>query len=240
MFDPGDAGEANSPGIAHRTQCSRILTLLLCGLALLTAPGAHAADLAVQTALDAQARRIIDEADITYKTTFIWDCKATIWEQILDRPLLMGALWTAYGFAPAYQVSARGDTLHVDDPTGLVGDALLFRRRWGERAYLIHGKLDHWAVPFFNQGTAVIVLKSRPEGDQIVGDIRVYVRANSTLGNIVLKVGRKLLYDHVDNRVTLNLQDARRIVETIDADPTQIAARLRGLEAKQFRSAFMD
>ena len=215
------------------------LALWICCLGLLTAPTIHATDLAVQTALDAQARKIIDKADITYRASFTWDCTASVWERILDRPLLMAALWTAYGFAPAYQVSARGDTLHVDDPTGLTGDALLFRRRWGERAYLIHGKLDHWAVPFFNKGTAVIVLKSRPEGDRITGDLRVYMRAGSTLGNLVLKVAKKLLYNHVDNRVTLNLQDTRKIVEAIDADPAQVAALLRGTQAKQFRRTFM-
>lgn len=187
----------------------------------------------------AQAQQVTGNPDITYHTSFVWQCSEATWERILDEPLLMGRLWEAYGYAPAYKFSARGDTLHVDDPTGLKGDVLLVSRAPGARTYVVLGQLDHWAVPFFNEGIAVFVLTSQPAEDQICGDLKVYVRASSTVGNLLLQLGRPLLAKHIDNRITLNLQDGRRIVERIAADPAQVAALLRGPEAERFKAAFL-
>ena len=58
---------------------------------------------------------------------------------ILSNPLLMGELWKTYGFAPAYDITVRGDTLRVEDPTGLIGDAFRFHRGTGEVSYLVDG-----------------------------------------------------------------------------------------------------
>ena len=214
-----------------RRPFGRLVWLFGC-LALGYASVVQAADPAVQ------ARKVIDQADMSYSISFTWDCSAATWESILDQPLLMAALWAEYGFAPAYRVSAREDLIHVDDPTGIVGDALLFHRATGERSYWVQGKLDHWAAPFFNEGMAVFVLTSTVVNGQVIGNLQVYIRAQGAVGSVVLTLARSLLAQRVDNRVTLNLEDARTIVEAIDADPLQVAARLRGAEADRFRRIF--
>lgn len=208
---------------------SGLFGALLLGMAIGSVAGADPA---------AEAQAVVADPDYVYSTAFTWACPPDLWEKVLDEPLLMGRLWEAYGYAPAYRFSARGEVIHVDDPTGLQGDAVLVSRGPGSRTYLVQGKVDHWAVPFFNEGLAVFVLSSRPAGDQVVVDLKVHVSAGSTVGSLVLAVGRPLLARHIDNRVTLNLQDGRRIVETLAARPQEAAGLLGGEDGARFRAKF--
>jgi len=64
------------------------------------------------------------------------------------------------------------------------------------------------------------------------------VRAGSAVGSLVLQAAKPLLAEHVDNRVTLNLQDARRIVEDIDTSPVRVASHLSGQALQQFETTF--
>lgn|GEM_PF-2502877 len=187
-----------------------------------------------------RAGQLVDEADVTYVTRFTWSCSPSTWDRILSNPLLMGALWKAYGFAPAYDITARGDTLHVEDPTGLIGDAFRLHRNTGEVAYLVDGRLNHWAVPFFNEASAVFILKSHFAQGKVVANLQVYLRAGSTVGSLVLQAAKPLLAKHVDNRVTLNLQDVRKIVEEIDTSPARVASRLSGKSLEQFKHIFQE
>ena len=134
----------------------------------------------------ALVEEIVRDSDFTYETSFEWRCAPDTWEQLVNNPQLMGALWQAYGYAPSYQVSTHRDTLHIDDPTGLEGDAVLVSQTAEERTYLVLGRLNHWAVPFFNQGSAVFVLRSRAEDQRVQGHLTVYIKATSKLGNAVL------------------------------------------------------
>ena len=43
-----------------------------------------------------------------------------------------------------------------------------------------------------------------------------------------VQAAKPLLVKHVDNRVTLNLQDVRKIVEELDTSPDRVASRLSG------------
>ena len=187
----------------------------------------------------AQVQQVVSESDFTYVTSFTWHCSQKTWKQLIDHPLLMAQLWQAYGYAPPYRVSSRSDTIHVDDPTGLVGKVLTVGKTATKQTYLVLGKLDHWAVPFFNQGTAVFELHSRFEKKKISGDLTVYIKANSTIAGMVLEAGKPLLSSHVDNRISLNLQDLRRIVEAIETQPEAVAAKLSGEAGAQFAQLFL-
>ena len=187
-----------------------------------------------------RARQLIDEADVTYATRFTWSCSAPTWDRILSNPLLMGKLWKAYGFAPDYDITSRGDTLHVEDPTGLIGDAFCLHRGAGEVAYLVDGRLNHWAIPFFDEASAVFLLKGDFAQGKIVANLQIYMRAGSTVGSLVLQAAKPLLVKHVDNRVTLNLQDLRKIVEEIDTSPDKIASRLGGAYLQHFEHVFQE
>lgn len=197
---------------------------------LLTAWAAWAQDPA------AQAEEVLANEDLSYTTAWTAPCGQRTWDSLLSEPLLMGKLWEVYGYAPAYRTSALGDTILVLDPTGLEGKAVKVRQGEGELVYLVYGKLDHWAVPFFNRGLAVIVLRSQAEGGQMDCQVEVHIRAESTLSSLVLQAGRSLVMEHVRNRVTLNLADAAHIFAEVQNTPEAVRAKLRGEELQWFES----
>jgi hypothetical protein len=211
----------------RRTGRGRLLWLVL-----LTAGAAYGADPA------AQARSVVADPDLVYHARFNWRCPAPVWERVLDEPLLMGRLWEASGYGPAYRFSQRGNVLHVDDPTGMQGDAVLVSRAPGSCTYLVAGKVDHWAVPFFNEGLAVFVVTSRGDATQISGELNVYVSAASMAASAVLALGQSLLEGHIDNRVRLNLADGGALVAKVASHPEQAAALLSPEDAARFRARF--
>lgn len=185
----------------------------------------------------AVANEVLANADLSYTTTWAVPCSQRTWDRLLAEPLLMGKLWEAYGFAPAYRTSTLGDTLLVADPTGLEGKAVKVSQGEGELVYLVYGKLDHWAVPFFNRGLAVIVLKSQPKEGQMDCQVEVHIRAESTLSSLVLQAGSSLVMEHVQNRVTLNLADAATIFAAVHQDPGAVREKLSGEEQRWFDAA---
>src|ERR1700694_3594316 len=94
------------------------------------------------------AETVVASPDITYQIPFVINCSEATWRKVLDNPWLMGQLWNVYGYSPAYKVSTAGDGLHIDDPTGLVGDLWLVRNGLDERRYFATGRLNFRAVPF--------------------------------------------------------------------------------------------
>jgi len=187
--------------------------------------------------LAARVRTVVEEADVVYDTGFEVPCSVGVWEEMVARPVLLGALWSAYGYAPAYRVEMRGDTIHVEDPTGLVGDVVGIQTRDGERTYLVEGQVNHWAVPFFNRGSAVFVLKTTVTAGEVAARLAVYVRAESAIGSLVVKLGRPLLMKHVVNRIDLNLRDACGILAAVEGDPDHVVSLLDPHAAGELRAA---
>lgn len=189
-----------------------------------------------------RAREVVDRADVTYTTRFTWECSARTFERAVDDPVLMSALWQAYGFAPAYQITGGRDSLHVVDPTGLLGDALLYERGAGYVRYVVPGKLNHWAVPVLNTGTAVFDLSWNPAAgtNGLSAQLDVHVRAGSGLASMMLRLVRPLLARHVDNRVSLNLLDVQTIMAAVERDPEGVAQRLEDGWRTRFEAVFLD
>jgi hypothetical protein len=186
----------------------------------------------------ALAGEIIQAPDLSYTTAFAIECSERTWNRLADDPVLAGQLWLAYGYAPAYRVTMRADTMHVEDPTGLLGDAVRIGQELGDRTYLVYGKLNHWAVPFFNEGIAVIAVRSHSADGRLRGTVEVSLRGQTTVASLVLRAGRSLLMEHVANRADLNLQDAARICAAIEQAPEQVMAQLDGEAAARFKAAF--
>ena len=206
------------------------------GLAIVLAPTlAVPAKADVSEGAAEMAAEIIGDADAAYKTTFVMQCSESTWKQLVDRPALLGRLWNVYGFMPTYQVEMRHDTVHVEDSTGLVGDAVTAEPGAGRRQYLINGELDHWAVPFFNEGTAVLTLDVLVKGEGVAGTAAVHLRANSGIGRVVLRAARPLLVKHVANRLDLNLQDAAKIFAAVEEDSEAVADLLGGRAGEELR-----
>lgn len=229
VFAYGDPSPSDRGQRSRWASASRLVLVTVAILA--TSTGAD---------LPADVQALTERPDVSYSASFTWRCSPETWERILDQPLLMGQLWEAYRFLPAYRFSVRGDTLHVVDPTGLVGDVLLLNRSPGVRTWLVLGKLDHWAVPVLNEGKALFVLTSRPAPEGIAAELQVKVKAGSALGHLVLRLARPLLARHVENRLDRNLRDGRRLVETVESTPDSALRLLRGEDARRFREVFLD
>jgi hypothetical protein len=181
-------------------------------------------------------KAVIADADITYRTTFRLPCTDATWQVMAADPLLFADLWNAYGYGPAYSVRAEGAVLHVSDPTGLAGKVAIVEASPRRRRYLVEGEVDHWAVPFMNEGTAVFVLDTVVDAEGVAGELIVSVQAGSAIAGFVLRLTRSVLLAHVANRIELNLQDASTLLQLIERQPEMVQrkvspalwARLRG------------
>ncbi len=220
------------PPTAGGGRVRRVLLACVVAASLGPRPSLAAEDLA------SLARQVEAHPDVTYRAAFTWPCRWVTWERMLAEPVLMGRLWRALGYEPAYDFSARGDTLHVVDPTGLVGDALPVMTAPGACTWWVDGRLNHWAVPVLNSGQAVFVVRSRQVDGGVAVDLVVTVRAGSPLGNAVLRLARPLLAGHVQRRIDRNLRDGRRIAELVETAPDSALRLLDGGDAERFRRAF--
>lgn len=185
------------------------------------------------------AESVAASPDLTYQIPFTINCSEAIWRKVLDNPWLMGQLWNVYGYSPAYKVSTAGDGLHIDDPTGLVGDLWLVRNGLDERRYFATGQLNFRAVPFFNSGQAVTIVRSLAAAQQIRGNLQLYIRADRAVGRAVVWAGRSLVQGKVEARVRSNLHDAVRLVEQIASSPDVVLRQLQGPAAETFRAVFV-
>ncbi|MBT5875281.1 MAG: hypothetical protein HOH43_17815 [Candidatus Latescibacteria bacterium] len=167
---------------------------------------------------------VVDEADLTYRTTFDLPCSLSTWQALVEDPVLFADLWNAYGFGPAYQVSLHGEKIRVFDPTGLVGDVSMLRADPGHRRYLVRGRLDHWAVPFLNDGLAVFELETRSTETGMAGGLVVHIQAGNSdtlvllerVAGFVVDHLRPALLSHMANRIELNLRDAGLMLVAIE------------------------
>ena len=185
------------------------------------------------------ADAVVASPDVTYQASFAINCSEATWRKVLDNPWLMGQLWNIYGYAPAYKVGPAGDGLHIEDPTGLVGELWLVRNQPHERRYLASGKISYRAVPFFNSGQAVTIVRSQVAGQQIRGTLQLYIRGDRAISRAVLWAGKPVLQGRVENRVQRNLQDGVRLVEQIASSPDAVLRQLQGPAAETFRAVFL-
>lgn len=176
----------------------------------------------------ATVERVRHEAAITFSKEYQIKCPLAVVEKALDHPALMGALWDVYGYAPAYKITGleQPGAVHIDDPTGIVGELWPYKRDGPRRIYIAQGKLDHWAVPSFNGGLAVFELETTGKGDFTAIKVKVFIEPESGFAGALLSVLEPLVIKHVDNRVTLNLEDAAKIMEAISQEPEAVADRL--------------
>jgi hypothetical protein len=179
----------------------------------------------------AALQAVIDDADITYRTTFHLPCSDATWQALVDDPVLFADLWNVYGYGPAYTVRATGPALHVSDPTGLAGEVTIVEASAQRRRYLVAGRVDHWAVPFMNEGDAAFVLDTAvgdtgASASTVTGELTVYVQAGNSFAGLIMRLGRSVLLDHVANRVELNLRDASKLLQRIENHPERVRRKV--------------
>jgi hypothetical protein len=206
---------------------------------VLSAALAAGAAAAVPPNRASMAETLVASPDLTYQIPFVINCSEATWRKVLDNPWLMGQLWNVYGYAPPYKVGTAGDGLHIDDPTGLVGDLWLVRNGLAERRYFATGRLNFRAVPFFNSGQAVTIVRSQAAGPQIRGTLQLYIRADRAVSRAVVWAGKSLVQTKVEARVRSNVYDGVRLVEQIASAPDAVLRQLQGPAAETFRTVFL-
>ena len=187
-----------------------------------------------------RANGIRENATITYTGHYEVACPLPVVKAALKKPLMMGALWTAYRYSPAYEVSALdGPTAaHVKDPTGLVGDVWFVQDEGRRLVYLAEGTLDHWAVPVLNEGTTVFDVDLAPTGAGTQMTVTVSMLPESRIARAVLWTLTPIVKARIESRVSNNFRDAARILETIATTPDEVAQRLTGNMRREFEQAF--
>lgn len=188
----------------------------------------------------AAVAQVRQDAAITFVGDYLVRCPQELVQKALDHPVLMGALWANYRYAPKYEVSglAEPGALHVVDPTGIVGDLWPVRRKGHSRVYLAAGKIDHWAVPALNGGRAVFAMETVAQDSLTRVKVEVFLEPDSDLASALLWMLQPLAVKHIDNRITLNFKDTARILETIHRRPERVRARLKGELLQQFEHVF--
>ena len=184
--------------------------------------------------------KVREGATASYERDLRIACPVDIVEKALDHPAVMGAVWKVFGFTPEYRVSAleRASDLHVEDPTGIVGDGWLVATGPGRRVFLGQGKIDHWAVPMLNEGSIVIEVEFEARGASTQISVAVFVRPESWIAGAVVGAFSGVVEQHVGLRVTANAIDVRTILEAITGDPEGVASRLDGSSRADFETVF--
>lgn len=187
----------------------------------------------------ALAEAVVAAADLSYQASFAINCGEATWRKVLDNPWLMGQIWNVYSHAPAYAVRTTKDGLHVDDPTGLSSDLWVIKNEIRERRYFALGRLTYRAVPFFNSGQAVTIVRSEAVGQQIRGTMHVYIRADRAVSRTALWAAHRLVLRKVEARVQSNLWAGVQLVEQIASSPDAVLKQLQGPAAETFRTVFL-
>jgi hypothetical protein len=188
----------------------------------------------------ATAAQVRKDAAITFTGNYAVNCPRELVQKALDHPALLGALWASYGYAPTYKVTELEESgaVHVVDPTGIVGDLWRLERKGHSRVYLAEGKIDHWAVPALNGGRAVFEVETVARDSLTQVKVKVFLEADSGIASAVLWVLEPIAIKHIDNRISLNFEDAARIMETIHRRPERVSARLKGELLREFERVF--
>jgi len=211
---------------------SRVFLTIFCTLILIPLALAGAAD------LSPEIQTLLNSPDITYAGVYDFACRPAVLDSLLRHPILLGRLWAAYGFAPAYRVRPQGEGLHVEDPTGIVGEIRLAQRidnpmqqagsRW---VYLGDGRLNHRLVPAF-RGRMALVITTTSKGAGVSARVEVFLRTESrTLGLLTWTLS-PLVRGRIENRATFNARDLSVILKDVSDAPQQAASRLSEEDAK--------
>ncbi|MSS70746.1 MAG: hypothetical protein EXS64_04570 [Candidatus Latescibacteria bacterium] len=197
---------------------SRIFQTILFTLLLLPA-------LAGAAGLSPEAQTLLNSPDIAFSNTYHFACRPTVLDSLLSHPVLLGRLWAAYGFAPAYRVRTQGSGLHVEDPTGIVGEMRLANQAGNRWVYLGDGQLNHRLVPAFG-GKMALIITTMPGGGGVDARVEAFIRTESrTLGFLTWTLS-PLVRGRIENRAALNARDMSVILKDVSSAPQQTASRL--------------
>ena len=165
----------------------------------------------------------IDNAFLTYKTSFTVNTSLELWNRILDNPHLMGKLWDIYNFSPPYKVSIKDSSYHIIDPTGIEGDFYEIESGKNKRVFLAEGRMKKWFIPVSLRGKALFVLHYTYSQSLVSVKLHIYGEGSkSLLENLALKALSPILHISINRRVKHNVSDLKILISDITNDPDKI------------------
>jgi hypothetical protein len=198
-------------------------SLLVFGLILISSEG-------IGQDLHSQVQLLMQSPDVTVSGSYSLATRFEILEKLLGAPILLSRLWDAYQFSPSYRISLQGTNIHVEDPTGIIGDLSLVEQSGNRRVYLGAGALNHSLVPAF-RGKMALVLTTEPKGTSLNARIDVYVRADSRMLGFMAWTMGPLVKPRVENRMNMNVVDVGTIVKDLTTQPQKAVALLKKEDA---------
>jgi hypothetical protein len=172
-----------------------------------------------------EVRALLKTPDVYFSGTYELPVQAKSVEKLLSSPLLLAKLWEAYGFSPQYKARNAGNSVHVDDPTGIAGDITLVEQSPNRYVFLGVGNLNHKLVPAFG-GKMAVVLTIGPATAGAAVRLDLYIRADNRAVGMLAWGFSPLMRSRVENRVSLNVLDLTTIMEDLSTSLPQTAARL--------------
>ena len=181
------------------------------------------------------------DASVTYRETHVLHAPPSVVTWLLENPLIIGKLWRIYGYAPKYNVKPASppDICQVEDPTGIKGNIQRLEQHQTNPIYWAKGEITHWAAPILNEGERLFDVELKPSSasnTQLI--LSVYIHSKSKIAESALWLLSPVLKSHIDNRITLNLQDLNRILVDIVASPQTVSQKLSDQDKMAFDTFF--
>jgi hypothetical protein len=186
-----------------------------------------------------QIDELLKRPAISYEKPYTLETTEAIWVKVLDNPLLIGGIWKAYGFQPAYQVTPTPSGIHVVDPSGIVGDVFPVESAGTSRRFYGHGFINHWVIPSFFSAHGIIHFQYQVEQHLIRVQVKVFMRGNNAVSNLVIRAFSGILINRVDSRISNHIRDMKTIADDITHHPEKTQQRLSGQPLSEFNRIFM-
>ena len=171
------------------------------------------------------------------------------YEFLIDHPRLSMVL--AHIYDPSldlYKIEARTDgSIHIDDPAGLAGDAVLVNSSPGRRVYFVSGYFVILKMRLNGHMVMNISYSELPGKAPVSVDSTTtcYIKVNSAFAGFFTKLATFLFPKKVDQRIGRFANAVKKVAIAVHADPSGAYAKLAAsgeagpAELKEFAGMFL-
>ena len=186
-----------------------------------------------------QSEEVLQNPALVYEKSFTVATTEAIWTKALDNPVMVGTLWNAYNFQPAYKVTPIPSGVHIVDPTGIIADILLIDSAGSNRRFYGEGSVNHWLIPSFFSARSIIQFQHRMEENRVHINLVVFAQGRNAVSNLVIRTFSGILNRHIGKRLASHIVDIQKITGDLAQSPEKAQQKLTGQALKDFNRLFM-
>lgn len=186
-----------------------------------------------------QIDELLKNPTLVYEKPYTVATTEAIWVKVLENPLIIGSLWSAYNFQPAYQITSTPSGIHVVDPSGIIGDIGLIDSAGTSRRFYGHGSVNHWMIPSFFSARGIIQFQYRMEQNRVHINLKLSIKGSNSVSNLVVRTFSGLLLNHIGKRIDSHMADIQKVADEISQSPEKTQKRLTGKPLEDFNRLFM-